>query len=183
MYTPPAFRADEAAAWEIAEAWPFGLLLGGLDATPLPWLVDRAGRLRGHLAIGNPAAVDGPAAVIFSGPDAYVSPTWYGSPADHVPTWNYVVARAVGVLRRLDAGETRQVVLDLTERFEPEWRPTPAVLDALTRGIVGIELVVERFEAKLKLSQNRSPEDRARVQAALASSGPREQAVAAWMRR
>ncbi|MCF6377464.1 FMN-binding negative transcriptional regulator [Nocardioides KLBMP 9356] len=155
------------------------------DATFLPVLWE-GDRLVGHLARANAhwrRIVDGsPALAIVTGPDTYVSPGWYATKAEHgkvVPTWNYSVVHLRGsVTVHDDPAWVRGLVTRLTDRHEAT-RPTPwAVADAPAdyidknlRPIVGVELVVASVEAKAKLSQNRSDEDRAGVAAGLAADG------------
>jgi transcriptional regulator len=151
-------------------------------ATLLPVIWDTTpgehGRLLGHLALANPqwsTAVAGlPALAIVHGPQAYVSPSWYQSTSEHgrvVPTWNYTSVHFTGpVTFHRDAGWLRDIVTRLTERYEQDrehrWWVTdapPGYIEGQLHGIVGVELLVTRIEAKDKLSQNRSAADRARV--------------------
>ena len=173
--SPDAVRdlLDHHGAADLVTATADGLL-----ATLLPFVVDPGddggpGVLRGHVARNNPQwRTDpiGPAMVIVRGPDAYVSPSWYASKAEHgrvVPTWNYVTAHVYGdLVVHDDAAWTERVVRDLTGKHEAGREPAWSVDDAperyLTgqlRAIVGIEVVVRRVEAKWKLSQNRSTDD------------------------
>lgn len=160
----------------------------GFDATVLPFLVDDAmTNIRAHVARTNPQwrQLDGrPVLLIVPVTDAYVSPSWYPSKADDpsvVPTWNYEVVQLHATVRVHDDPEfVRQVVADLTDRNEvtrvaaspgpPAWAIDDAPHDFIERqlrAIVGIELTIERVEAKRKLSQNRSDDDRAGVIAGL----------------
>lgn len=153
----------------------------GLDADPVPLLYDTNegthGTLRGHVARANPLWRDADGRdvlALFHGPQAYVSPGWYPSKAEHgkvVPTWNYVLVQAHGRLRAVDdAAWLRALVGRLTDTHEAA-RPAPwAVTDApadyvdsMLRAIVGIEIVVTRLEGKWKSSQNRAEPDRAGV--------------------
>ncbi|HSU00954.1 MAG TPA: FMN-binding negative transcriptional regulator [Nocardioides sp.] len=155
------------------------------DATFLPVLWE-GDRLVGHLARANAhwrRIVDGsPALAIVTGPDAYVSPSWYATKAEHgkvVPTWNYSVVHLRGRVRvHDDADWVRDLVTRLTDRHEqprPEpWAVSDAPDDYVTRNlrpIVGVELEVEGVEAKAKLSQNRSDQDRAGVARGLQEDG------------
>ncbi len=155
------------------------------DATFLPVLWE-GDRLVGHLARANShwrRIVDGsPALAIVTGQDHYVSPSWYAAKAEHgrvVPTWNYSVVHLRGpILVHDDADWVRALVTRLTDRHEQSraepWAVTDAPDDYIAknlRPIVGVELLVERVEAKAKLSQNRSEEDRAGVAVALAADG------------
>lgn len=159
-------------------------------ATLLPVIWDRPdgladgtyGRLLGHIAIANDqwrtAAPGAEALAIVTGPQAYVSPSWYPSKARHgrvVPTWNYEVVHLTGAVTfHQDAAWLRDVVTRLTRRHESgRLRPwavsdaPPEYVDGQLRAIVGVELSIGSVEAKQKLSQNRSEEDRAGVVAGL----------------
>ena len=155
------------------------------DATFLPVLWE-GDRLVGHVARANGhwrRIVDGsPALAIVTGRDAYVSPSWYASKAEHgkvVPTWNYSVVHLRGSVTVHDDPEwVRALVTRLTDRHEESrtepWHVSDApddYIDKNIRPIVGVEMVIESVEAKAKLSQNRSDEDRAGVAAGLAAEG------------
>lgn len=162
----------------------------GLEATPLPLLLDEAegerGTLYGHLSRGNPqwrrfdAGVE--ALVMVRGPDAYVTPAWYPAKAETgkaVPTWNYVAVHAYGPLEVFeDAARLREVVARLSDRHEAgragPWSVDDAPADfiaAQLKGIVGVRIPISRIEGKWKASQNRSAADRAGVAAGLAAEG------------
>ena len=158
---------------------------GSPDATFLPVLWE-GDRLVGHLARANGhwrRIVDGsPALAIVTGPDTYVSPSWYASKVEHgkvVPTWNYSVVHLRGsVVVHDDPAWVHALVTRLTERHEQPraepWAVTDAPADYVEknlRPIVGVEVVVESVEAKAKHSQNRSDEDRAGVARGLAAEG------------
>ena len=154
---------------------------GSPDATFLPVLW-RDGVLVGHLARANAhwkRVVDGSVALaVVTGPDAYVSPSFYASKAEHgrvVPTWNYSVVHLRGAVRVVDDVDwLRELVGALTDHHE-RGRDRPwavqdapaAYVDKQLKAIVGVELVVDSVEAKTKLSQNRSEADRAGVVAGL----------------
>jgi transcriptional regulator len=170
-------------------------------STLLPVIWDRTegqnGRLIGHVARSNPqwstAAAGVPALAIVHGPQAYISPSWYESTKEHgrtVPTWNYTTVHFTGpVTFRRDEDWLRDVVTRLTERYEAgrerRWwvsdAPEQFIVGQL-RAIVGVELLVERIEAKNKLSQNRPQQDRANVITALrAERGDGDRAIAELM--
>jgi len=189
MYQPAHFveREPEALAALMRES-PLATLIhhadGELAADVLPFEVERIGdgwRLLGHVARANPLwrAADGQSVlVVFQGPQAYVTPSWYPSKARHgkaVPTWNYAMVQAHGRLRAIeDAAWLEAFVTRLTQRHEAgrttPWHVGDAPADYLAsmlRAIVGIEIEVTRLEGKFKLSQNRPPEDRVSVVAGL----------------
>ena len=151
-------------------------------------------KIRGHVARANPhwklLEAGEPVLVIFHGPHAYVSPSWYEDP-QNVPTWNYVTVHAHGRARLVDAPELRAVLNELVDVHErtagKPWRfdllPVDRA-DELMQAIVGFEIAVERLEGKLKLSQNRSTEDQRRVRDRLGTSAdPMARDVATAMAR
>ena len=184
------------------EAHPLAALVTssgeGLIATHLPLLVDRTrgthGTLAGHIARANPqqrqAREGDEALVIFSGSDAYITPTFYASKARDgkvVPTWNYVAVHAYGTLRFIsDPTDLRRHLEALTTRHEAPraqpWSVSDAPDDYIARqigAIVGVEIEVTRLEGKWKMSQNRGAEDIDGVIEGLgASDDPGERAVA-----
>ncbi|MGE0258338.1 MAG: FMN-binding negative transcriptional regulator [Alphaproteobacteria bacterium] len=208
VYLPPAFAEnDPEVLVSHIEDHEFGLLVSSgsrrgdnteLIASQIPFLVARRDRgllLEGHIARANPqiADLDAGAEVlaIFTGPHAYISPSWYeAGPA--VPTWNYASVHAYGTPRAIRDREWLRDMLDrLSQRHEArETRPwrmrdlPPAYLESMLGGIVGVEIAVTRLEGKFKLSQNRPAGDRPRIVAALgrrADEGSHQ--IAALMRR
>lgn len=201
MYVPPAFAENrQSVLFDAIHRAGLATLvtLGpeGLEATPVPLLLDAAegerGTLYGHLSRGNPqwrrfdAGVE--ALVMIQGPDAYITPSWYPTKAGTgkaVPTWNYVAVHAHGPLEVFeDAERLRTVVARLSDRHEAgradPWRVDDAPADfiaAQLKGIVGIRIPITRIEGKWKASQNRTPADRAGVAAGLAAEG--QEAMAA----
>jgi transcriptional regulator len=193
VYTPPAFREDDPAILRqiIREARLSTLVTAtaeGLVATPLPLVLDESeglhGVLYGHVARANPQwrlPATGDALAIFSGPDAYVTPSWYEAKREHgkvVPTWNYVAVHAYGRVEFFeDAARLLAIVTRLTNLHEgprdKPWSVSDApepFIEAQLKGIVGLRLAVARIEGKRKLSQNRSAADRAGVADGLAES-------------
>lgn len=205
MYTPAHFaNTDFADARRLMQACPLALLLGP-DASgqsfgshlPLT-LVNTEGAdwlLEGHMARANPhwhwlaglQARGQDVMAVFSGPSAYVSPSHYDS-ALAVPTWNYAAVHVYGELELIDDASAKDALLKrLIAQHEPgyaaQWRGLPEDFQAKLLGaIVGFRLHIRRWEGKFKLSQNRSPAERARVREALAGGTAAEQDVAAWMR-
>lgn len=203
MYAPAGFRvtdADEIAAMLARPRLAMLVTQGpeGLAASHLPLLYEpERNRFVGHLARANPhreTAHLGEALVVIPGADAYVSPAWYPSKAEHgrvVPTWNYEAVHVHGALSWFDDPER---LLDLVRRLSDameENRPTPWSVDdapadyvqSLIRAIVGVEIGIGRVEATRKLSQNRTDSDRAGVISGLQAGSALEQAVAAEMRK
>ena len=202
MHPNPVFRGEPCeSALAFARERGFGALTvaapGGVLAAHVPFVVDD-GRVRAHLMRANPLAHhlrDGPsdALLIVSGPDAYVSPDWYGEP-QMVPTWNYVSVHLRGKLRLLDDAALRSVLDRLSANFEERLAPKPpwkteklddAVLAGKIRVIVPIEMSIETTDSTFKLNQNRSDTARAGAAAALAAGdtpGMETRALSALMR-
>jgi transcriptional regulator len=208
VYLPHHFTVTDAAwigAFVDAAATATLVTFDGAKpvATLLPVIWDRPaepandsdapatwGRLLGHIAVANDqwqtAARGAEGLAIVTGPEAYISPSWYESKARHgrvVPTWNYEAVHLTGpVAFHRDPQWLRGLVTRLTQRHEAGREHPWAVSDAPAeyvegqlRAIVGVELMVRSVEAKRKLSQNRSEPDRAGVVAGLrgvAGGGP-----------
>ncbi len=202
MYLPKHFeQTDAEALLGLMREHPLAALVSVQDGAPtadhLPLEFDAATQtLRGHVARANPlwrVAAEQPVLAVFTGPQAYVTPSWYPSKAaTHkvVPTWNYTVVHAHGVLRVVeDAPWLHALVSGLTAHHEAPRAVPWAVADApddfvqqLLRAIVGIEIPVQRLVGKWKISQNRSEPDRLGVAAGLAQ-GPEEARVMARLMR
>lgn len=202
IYVPKAFEEPQREALHaLIESYGFATLISP-DAqdpmvTHLPLLLDRgrgpAGTLIGHFARGNPhwrRIQEQPEALaIFHGPHVYVSPSWYGVHPS-VPTWNYVVVHARGPARLIeDAAALEAMLRRMVETFESS-RPTPWRMELpddfrqrMIGGIVGMEIEIAQLTGKFKLSQNRPPEDRPRVVAALEAGDQDSREVAALMRK
>lgn len=210
MYMPTHFQASTADAHDLIRTHPLGALVhvhaGGLDANHLPWELETAAdsaRLVGHMARANPLATqlqDGAKVlVIFRAEDGYISPNWYPSKhATHqqVPTWNYRVVHVHGSVRLHDhpkwvlgaVGKLTRTHEERTQAVLPHpagaWKIKDAQTTYLERqlaNIVGIEVMIDRIEAKFKLSQNRAQEDRASAAAQVTAIG--HSALAAAMQR
>ena len=204
MYVP-RFNAmeDEAQLRALVESVGAAQVITA-DADGHPWATQLPVLWEGdtviaHLARANPhwkqIAPDAPVLLVVTGPQAYVSPSWYASKAEHgrvVPTWNYSAVHLTGRVRvHEDVDWLRSAVDTLVERHEAHraapWRSTDAperYVAGQLRAIVGLEVTVERAEGKAKLSQNRSAGDQAGVVTGLRSEGSREAAeVAAAMDR
>jgi transcriptional regulator len=208
MYVPEVFAvADEAEVRRIMREHGFALLVTAAEGSPvathLPFLYDPEpgpnGTLLCHMARANPQWKDfarleaegREALAIFQGPHGYVSPRWYaGGPA--VPTWNYLAVHAYGIPRVIeDEARVRAMLERLVETHEagsePPWSMAGQdgpYIRRMLRGIVAFEMPITRLEAKAKLSQNKTEDDRQGVIAALeAGDRPGDLELAAAMRR
>jgi transcriptional regulator len=180
MYVPHfhAVEDEQEIRAMVAGVGSAQLVTVGPDGYPLATLLPVAwagGTVIAHMARANPHWThigDGsPVLLVVAGPQAYISPSWYASKAEHgrvVPTWNYSTVQITGRAHvRQDADWLRAAVDDLVERHEGhrevQWSTSDApekYISAQLRAIVGIEIAVESVEGKAKLSQNRSAADR-----------------------
>jgi transcriptional regulator len=203
MYRPKYhLPADHEASLSLIEAHPLGAWVchtdAGLVANHVPFFLDRSRGLHGTL-LGHVSRANGvwraltsatPSVVMFQGPQAYITPGWYPGKHEHgqvVPTWNYAVAHAHGVVRVMD---DRDCLLDMLNRLTnaqeagqvAPWRVADApahFIDGLLRGIVGIELPIDRLEGKFKVSQDEAMPDRlGTVRGLQAQAGEGAQAMA-----
>jgi transcriptional regulator len=191
LYIPKHYEEkDIAILHALIDAHPLGAWVttgdAGLVANHIPFLIDAArgefGTLVGHVAKANPVwralPAENESMVIFQGPDAYVSPSWYPSKKEHgkvVPTWNYAVVHAFGSPQAI---HDHTWLLDLVERLTTKhesgrpasWKVTDAPADYISKRldvIVGIEIPIRRIEGKWKASQNQPLPDKMGIVAGL----------------
>ena len=180
MYLPSSFaERDLPTLFAFMEAHPLATLVTssptGLFATHLPLVLDRtagpSGTLFGHVARANPHSryvTDGAAEalVIFTGPDAYITPEWYRTKQETgrvVPTWNYIAVHAYGALHLHDDPSFLRPHLETLTRKHEGSRPRPwqvsdapaEYIEQQLKAIVGVEFRISRIEGKWKMSQNR----------------------------
>jgi transcriptional regulator len=184
MYIPQANKEDRLPVLhKLMEDQPFTSLVttgaSGLFASHIPMVLERDGTalglLRGHLSRANPQwrelSPSVQALAIFSGPQHYITPNWYPEKEANgkvVPTWNYAVVHAYGHLKVIEDSDWLMAHLNTLTTIHEAGSPVPwKVSDApadyiasMARGIVGLEMVIERIEGKWKVSQNRSEQDR-----------------------
>ncbi len=195
MYTPPHFKEDRLdVLQEMLDSARLATLVtlgkDGLLASHIPVMLDRAlgpnGTLFGHLSRANSQGQESdpavPALAIFTGPDAYISPSWYATKAQThkvVPTWNYQALHAYGEIEFFDdAPALLALVSGLTDKHEAgratPWAVSDApadYIDAQLKGIVGFKLHISRLDGVSKLSQNKTLEDRRGVIEGLKKDG------------
>lgn len=191
MYIPRANKEDRLPVLhKFMEEQPFASLItvgsSGLFASHIPMVLEQNGangRLKCHISRANPQWRDYTPSVealaIFSGPHHYITPSWYPEKEETgkvVPTWNYVVVHAYGHLKVMEDGEWLMAHLSKLTNIQEAGFPVPwKVGDApadyiasIAKGIVGLEMDIERIEGKWKVSQNRSEPDRSGVAKGLA---------------
>lgn len=203
MHPNPAFRQEPRDRnLAFARARGFGILTVNGPEGPLaahvPFLLNEdASFAELHLARSNPIARAGlPAAALIavSGPDAYISPDWYGPHSevpDQVPTWNYVAVHLRGVLEPQPDAALRPHVDALSAEHEGRiagkhpWtsaKMTEGAMPRMLRMILPFRFRVTSVDGTWKLNQNKAPAIRARAAEALSQGGPAAQEIAALMR-
>lgn len=199
MHPNPAFRqAPRDQNLAFARARGFGILsINGPDgplAAHVPFVLNEdASFAELHLARSNPiarATLPAPALLAVSGPDAYISPDWYGM-EDQVPTWNYVAVHLRGRLEPMDLGLMRGHVDSLSAIHENRLLPktpwtsakmTEGAMPRMMRMILPFRLTIASVDGTWKLNQNKPAEARARAAAELGRGDASSQAIAALMR-
>jgi transcriptional regulator len=185
MYIPSSFRETAPAKlFAFMERHSFAVLVSDADGVPfashLPVLLDRSagphGCLYGHMARANPHwrhAAGKEVLVIFSGPHAYISPTWYES-ENVVPTWNYVAVHAYGTFHVLEEPVALAEALRDTVAVYEGGMPRPWDIDGqgdvvrrMMPAVTGFRIDLTRLEGKWKLGQNHPHERRERAIRAL----------------
>lgn len=183
MHPNPSFRNDSPDLHRsLVDAVGFGTIFLQTPAGPRvahsALLAMDSSKLQFHLARGNALTrhLEGSTAlVVVNGPDAYISARWYADP-DQVPTWNYIAVELEGSVRKLDEAELLQQLEMLSDHHEAKveggkpWtmdKMSKRHLDGLMRSIVGFEMEIETRRETVKLSQNKSLDERERVIAGL----------------
>jgi transcriptional regulator len=163
------------------EEYPFGTLVAsqeGLIATHMPFVLDRSVGRHGGLLCHTPRddpiwkLFDGKTEmlVIFMGPYAYISPSWYVHEAK-VPTYNFKVVHAYGrpeiMEHETDAMQMLRRLVDEHERSSgSDWsfdKISVAAIAALRPGIVPFRMGIDRLEGKIRIGQHRCVADRSSV--------------------
>lgn len=176
MYTPRLFKVtDMKEILNFVQENSFGTIVttdeGKPIATHLPFILNKIDDdyyLSSHFAYGNlqwkTLEDNDQVLVIFQGPHAYVSSSWYGH--ENVPTWNYQAVHIYGKAKILTKDELREDLANLLEKYEKHrenpilWETlSPDMLESQMKGVVGFKVKVEEVQAAYKLSQNRNEED------------------------
>jgi transcriptional regulator len=193
MYQPAHAKFVETRPellYKLMRDYPLGTLLtqhdGAIEVNYAPFLLDNSnsGILHSHVPRANTVwqGLEGQrATVLFHGPNAYISPSWYPGKHVHgkaVPTWNYAVVHVHGTVRVIDEATWLRAHLDaLTDRHEQgfanPWKVSdapPDYIEKMVAAIVGLEFTITHVEGKFKLGQNRAPADQMGVLAGLTAA-------------
>lgn len=173
MYIHPLNKwEDEPEIVDFIRKNAFATLISQVDgkpwATHLPFVLgkNKSGEpvLSGHLAKANQQwksiSENEDVLVIFQGPHAYISSSWYNH--ENVPTWNYLAVHVSGKIRLIEGEELMDHLKSLTDNYE-EGRPNRVRVETMDEtyvarqlmALVGFEIKIEEVKASAKLSQNR----------------------------
>ena len=186
MYIPPKFKLKDAAQISAyIRQYPFATLITAADnhpiATHLPFILEQEGEqwyLLSHMARANPQwkllEAHQPL-VVFQEPHAYISPTYYEK-EENVPTWNYVAVHVYGNVEMLfepeQAVETLEKTIAVFEKeFQGQWENLDeGYKNRLLKGMVAFRIKIQNLEAKEKLSQNKTAQEREKISAGLSKA-------------
>ncbi len=199
MYIPKQYRMEHDEAIQFMKSYPFALLITVDEqrpmATHIPLEIRECdGKIyaTGHIAYRNTQKKtlynNSDVLLIFQGPHAYISSSWYE--IEEVPTWNYLAVHAYGTARVQTRDELKSALDMLLNRYESHrengrlWHTfDPKLLESEMKGIVGFEIEITLIQATAKMSQNRSDTDYKSIVTELEKSDEqREIQVAHWMR-
>ncbi len=197
MYSLPYYKEQDAAiVLEFMKQHPFAMVIA-VDATNSPvatqvpvLLKERDGELYlqahimrqtdHHKAMQQNSHV----LVVFTGPSAYVSASWYED-KQQASTWNYQAVHVKGNLQFLDDAQLLLMLDELTAYFENN-ETSPALykhlpqdyVQRLSKAIVAFEIKVTGIEHVFKLSQNKDRKNYEHIIGHLGKGNADEQYIA-----
>lgn len=185
MWIPKAYQVNDITTLHaFMQKHSFGTLVINGNVARLPFVLradeGEFGTLIAHTARANPLsdtlALSKEAVVIFEGPHAYISPTWYQNQQAAVPTWNHITVCVYGIPEVTHdpnsvLGALQSLVHQHESQFDKPWTlgDAPAYVDRLLPHIAAFKIRIMRIEGQYKLSQDR-PSDQQGVIAALSQS-------------
>ncbi|GAA4643147.1 FMN-binding negative transcriptional regulator [Pontixanthobacter gangjinensis] len=196
MHPNSAYRSGDRALQEtlidqVGIGMVFAQTSDGPRVAHTPLLSTGDGAVQFHLSRGNALAkhlIGQTALLVVNGPDAYVSARWYED-RNTVPTWNFIALELEGPVRGMEAEGTLAMLENLSRRHEGRaeggkpWSMAELTDERkrkLVAGIVGFEMEVFAWRDTIKLSQDDSAGDRARIAEGLQANG--SHAIAELMR-
>jgi len=163
MYKPKyAENNNEASVMEFISKNSFGIIVsqfgGKVLASHIPFELQGEDKLLGHISRANPQwknfEIGSEVLVIFNGPHAYISSSWYDH--ENVPTWNYIAVHVYGTIRIIEGDELLDALKNLLDKFEVTSQHPVSIKGMYVRkslnGIVGFEISITSMEASYKLS-------------------------------
>jgi transcriptional regulator len=196
VYIPDYYNlSDTNVVFDVMRKYSFVTLLtpvkDDIMVSEIPVTTARTGKsveIRGHLAKHNPhseVVFRGKSTVLFHGPHHYISPRWYLTPKT-VPTWDYILIKVTGLASRLSDLETRMLLKELSDGFDPEWssegHENEGYYDEMTGDVRGFKIASSDILAKAKLNQNHPTKNILNVIKNLENSDPEGQQLASFMK-
>lgn len=199
MYKGKKFiAADDVSVVQLMRDYPFAILMCVDEmhlpvATQIPFLVEERAdglHLVGHVMRKTDhwqAMKSNPSVrVLFTGPHAYISASWYTNPLQ-ASTWNYMTVQATGKVEFLDADGLRDVLEKVTIYFENAGSSAlyanidESYIQQHLTAIEAIDIKVEELTHTFKLSQNKDPETFSRIIDQLENGNEEQRLLAAQM--
>ncbi|MFC0044799.1 FMN-binding negative transcriptional regulator [Metabacillus iocasae] len=199
MYIPKQYKeTNDEEIFQFMQKHSFATIVSVKEGSPLATHIpvevskrDGHWYITGHLSKANPqwkTFEKGEVLIIFQGPHAYVSASWYDQP--NVSTWNYEAVHVYGNVDLIEGDALKEMVIAMMRKYESEMKKPVKIEDIPKnvfnrdlKGIVGFELRVTRMEAAYKLSQNRHDDDYASIVSHLERGNEQSQQVASEMKR
>lgn len=199
MYIPEEYlESDRKEILSFIKNYSFACIVSSKNnipmATHLPFVVEEKGKellLTSHFAKANPhwkQIAESQALVIFSEPNAYISPRHYEK-EKNVPTWNYIAVHAYGKGELIQAEVDSLLVLEkMIKKFEQGYKAQWDQLamnykQNMLKGIVAFQIKVTDIQAQKKLSQDKKEVERQKIISSLSeSSNSQERNIAAYMK-
>ncbi len=203
MYNFSYFKErDRQIIMDFIEENPFAFLTGSnlsgsQVATQIPVLIEEKQGdliLQGHIMRNTDhykAFVENSnALVVFTGPNTYVSASWYSKPQIG-STWNYMSVHISGQINFMSDDELIQFMKKMTLKFEKGDSKSPTIYDNLPDeflkkmmpAIVGFEIKADKVENVFKLSQNRDEKSYLNIISKLEEHGGNSALIAVEMQK
>jgi len=203
MYSFSYFKEkNKQTILDFMEQYPFAFLTGSYlsgeqVATQVPILFEeRNGELflQGHIMRNtdhHKAFIENPKALlVFTGPSAYVSASWYTNPQIG-STWNYMSVHIAGQVKFMSNEDLISFMRKLTLHFEKGNTQSQTYYDNLPEqfltnmmpAIVGFEIKAEKMDNVFKLSQNRDKGSYLNIISKLEEQGGNSASIAEEMKK
>lgn len=203
MYNFSYFKEeDKQVLLEFMQQHPFVFLTGSFAdgkqvATQIPVLIEERNNklyVLGHIMKNtdhHKALSENPhALIVFTGPQVYVSATWYTNPQSG-STWNYMSVHVRGNIRFSEGEELIAFMKKFTLHFEKNNTSSPTIYDNLPESyvkkmlpaIVAFEIEAEELENVFKLSQNRDEKSYDNIISKLEKAGGDSTLIAIEMKK
>lgn len=192
---------DQKVILDFIEKYPFAFVTGSFlsgtqVATQIPVIMEERNEeiyLQGHIMRNtdhHKAFVENPnGLIVFTGPSAYVSATWYSN-SQMGSTYNYMSVHVQGEVKFMSQDELIRFMRRFTLKFEEGNTHSPTIYENLPpeyvnkmiAAIAGFEIKVEKIDNVFKLSQNRDEKSYLNIISKLEAKGGSATLVAEEMK-